>query len=276
MTGTFAYPGSKTTYAGWIIDHFPEHHLYVEPFGGAASILVAKSRSDIEVYNDLNGDCVRFFKAVRDKPSELARWVEYTPYSRELFEQYVESYPEWPNDTIEKAGRFLFIQSAAFGGKGVMSGSPTFSVAKGDSERSWCNEVKWDSKSDHIKQIAKRFKSVNIEQLDYAKLVEKYDHEDAFFYFDPPYIDVGNDYYQVEDGGFDHERFTETVLDMDAKWPISYDHNIPERLQDFHSVKRTKTATMSAQNPEKVETLTMNYDPETTAMFSEAEQETLF
>jgi len=276
MAGTFKYPGSKTTYAGWIIDYFPEHHLYVEPFGGAASVLVAKSRSDIEVYNDVNGDCVDFFRAVRDKPEKLKRWVKHTPYSRQLFEKYVEGYPEWPNNLVERAGRFLFVQSAAFGGKGVMSGSPTFSVAKGDSERSWCNEVKWDAKSKHIKDIAKRFKSVNIERLDYAELIEKYDHEDAFFYFDPPYVDVGNDYYQVEEGGFDHERFVDTVLDMEAKWLISYDHNIPERLQDFHSVERTKTATMSAQQPEKVETLTMNYDPDTTPMFTGAEQETLF
>jgi len=229
------------------------------------------------VYNDLNGDCVDFFKAVRDNPSELERWVEYTPYSRELFEQYVMSYPEWPDNLIERAGRFFYTQCAAFGGKGVMTDSPTYCVAKSESSiRMRGSGERWDGKPMAIKELAKRFKKINIEQLDYADLIDKYDREGAFFYFDPPYVDVGNDYYQVEEGGFDHERFVDTVLDMDAKWLISYDHNIPERLQDFHSVERTKTATMSAQQPEKVETLIMNYDPDTTPMFTGAEQETLF
>jgi DNA adenine methylase len=275
QTGTFPYPGSKTTYASWIIDHFPEHHLYVEPFGGAASVLVAKPRSDIEVYNDINGDCVDFFKAVRDKPDELARWVEYTPYSRELFDNYVESYPDWPDNIIERAGRFLFVQSACFGSKGVTVDSPTFNIVKGDSVRSDDNSVKWDTKGSHINKISKRFKRTNIEQLDYAELVKKYDHADALFYFDPPYIDVGDSYYQTESGGFDHDRFVNTLHEIDAKWVVSYDENIPPSLSEYHTVSRTKVATMSAQTPEKVETLTMNYDPNTTPNMRESNQQGL-
>lgn len=275
-TGTFAYPGSKTTYASWIIDHFPDHHLYVEPFGGAASVLVAKPRSDIEVYNDLNGDCVEFFRAVRNNPEELQRWVEHTPYSRQLFEEYVEAYPEWPDKLVERAGRFFYTQCAAFGGKGVITDSPTYCVAKSESGVNMRGSgERWAGKPEAVKELSKRFKGINIERLDYEDLVEKYDQEGAFFYFDPPYVDVGDDYYQVEEGGFDHERFTDMVLEMDAKWLISYDHNIPKPLQEYHSVKRTKTATMSAQNPEKVETLTMNYDPQETPMFRETEQEGL-
>jgi len=279
MPGTFAYPGSKTTYAGWIIDHFPKHTQYIEAFGGAGSVLVEKDESDLEVYNDINSDCVTFFKAVRDKPDELARWVRNTPSSRELYNDYVSDYPEWPENIVEYAGRFLYVQNHSFGGKGVATSSPSFGILTAKSYRGSdldAYENKWVVKEQHIFDLRDRLKGVNIEQLDYEKLVEKYDHKDAFFYFDPPYVDVGNDYYQVEEGGFDHERFVDTVLDMDAKWLISYDHNIPERLQDFYSVERTKTATMSAQQPEKVETLTMNYHPDTTTMFAEAEQETLF
>jgi len=279
MPGTFAYPGSKTTYAGWIIDHFPKHTQYIEAFGGAGSVLVEKDESDLEVYNDINSDCVTFFKAVRDKPDELARWVRNTPSSRELYNDYVSDYPEWPENIVENAGRFLYVQNHSFGGKGVATSSPSFGILTAKSYRGSdldAYENKWVVKEQHIFDLRDRLKGVNIEQLDYEKLVEKYDHKDAFFYFDPPYVDVGNDYYQVEEGGFDHERFVDTVLDMDAKWLISYDHNIPECLQDFYSVERTKTATMSAQQPEKVETLTMNYHPDTTTMFAEAEQETLF
>ena len=111
--------------------------------------------------------------------------------------------------------------------------------------------------------------------MDYADLVEKYDHEDAFFYFDPPYVDVGDDYYQVEEGGFDHTRFVNTLHDMEGKWLVSYDQNIPPGLEDYRTISRTKVATMSAQNPEKVETLTMNYDIDGEQVMSECGQQTL-
>jgi len=271
--GTFKYPGSKTTYASWIIDHFPEHHLYAEPFGGAASVLVAKPRSDIEVYNDLNGDCVDFFKTVRDMPASLEQWVEYTPYSRELFEEYVEAYPEWPDDLVERAGRFLFVQTASFGGKGLTTQSPTFAISKQDKSASV--KTSWVNKSTHINQLSERLCEVDIERLDYQEFVRKYDTDGAFFYFDPPYVDVGDDYYQVKEGGFDHSRFVETLCNMEAKWLVSYDQNLPPGLENYKTVSRTKVATMSAQTPEKVETLTMNYDPTEVPMFRESQQEGL-
>jgi len=273
--GTFAYPGSKTTYAGWIIHHIPEHTQYIEPFGGAASVLVAKPRSELEVYNDLNGDCVEFFRAVRDRPDELKHWVENTPYSRQLFNEYVESYPNWPDDTVEYAGRFLFVQSATFGGLLIGTRSLRYNIVKSNSAPRFDNANKWFNKPNNVGELATRFKGVNIEQLDYADLVEKYDHKDAFFYFDPPYVDVGDDYYQVEEGGFNHKRFVDTLHDMEAKWLVSYDQNVPNGLGDYRTVSREKVSTMSAQNPTKVETLTMNYDIATEPTMSGVSQQTL-
>ena len=272
-TGTFSYPGSKTTIASWIIDYFPDHTQYIEAFGGAASVLVAKERSELEVYNDINSDVVAFFRAARDNFGELAEWVEYTPTSRELFNGFVESYPNWPDDTVEYAGRFLYVQEHAFGGKGVNETSPYFGRRGANSDE--MRSEKWARMPLQIESVKDRFKGVDIEQLDFKELIDKYDHEDAFFYFDPPYVDVGDDYYETGEGGFEHERFVNAVLDMDAKWLISYDHNIPEPLQDFNSVERTKKATLSVDNPEKVETLTMNYDPNKVSKFSKANQATL-
>ena len=271
---TFAYPGSKTTYAGWIIDHIPEHTQYIEPFGGAASVLVAKPRSELEVYNDLNGDCVEFFRAVRDRPDELKHWVENTPYSRQLFEKYRKKYPDWPDDTVERAGRFLVVQSQGFGGKLIGSKQkPSYSYAKAStSSAKSAPQWIWTNKGEAVSKLAQRFDGVNIEHVDYAELVDRYDHEDAFFYFDPPYVDVGDDYYQVEDGGFNHKRFVDTLHDMEGKWLVSYDHNIPNGLDDYRTVSRTKDASFSSERPEKVETLTMNYDIDGESVMSELGQ----
>ena len=80
------YHGGKWNLASWIISHFPVHECYVEPFGGAASVLLQKSRSPLEVYNDLDGRVVSFFSVLRERPDELARLLSLTPYARAEYE----------------------------------------------------------------------------------------------------------------------------------------------------------------------------------------------
>ncbi|WP_366539342.1 DNA adenine methylase [Salmonella enterica] len=58
------YHGSKFRLAKWVISFFPEHHTYVEPFGGGAGILLRKQRSYAEIYNDIDEDIVNFFRVI--------------------------------------------------------------------------------------------------------------------------------------------------------------------------------------------------------------------
>jgi DNA adenine methylase len=88
----FRYHGSKFRLAPWVIQHFPPHKTYVEPFGGAAGVLLRKQRSYSEVYNDLDSEVVNFFAVLREQKSRVAliEMLELTPYSRHEFQRAFE------------------------------------------------------------------------------------------------------------------------------------------------------------------------------------------
>ena len=267
--GTFNYPGGKTTIAQWIINQLPEHEVYVEPFGGSAGVLANKPESPLEVYNDTASLCVDFFRAVKYRPGELQHWVQTTPYSRELFDEYTERLQQDPpEDLVERAGMFWYVQSLSFGGKGVVnSKNPTFGSVQSTYGRD-SHRVKWHrDTADSFYSLCERFRMVEVEHLDFQTVLEKYDSPETVFYCDPPYVDVGDDYYQTEKGGFDHERFVEGLEALDGKWLVSYDHNIPDGLEGYNTVTRGKRSTMDHEKAEKTETLIMNYDPKDTTMF---------
>jgi DNA adenine methylase len=79
------YYGGKFRLADWIISFFPEHLVYTECFGGAASVLLKKKPSKHEVYNDLNDEVVNLFRVVRDPETarKLRHMLKLTPYSRQ-------------------------------------------------------------------------------------------------------------------------------------------------------------------------------------------------
>ena len=77
------YHGGKWLLAPWIIQHFPAHRTYIEPFGGGASVLLRKPRVYSELYNDLDGDVVNLFRVLRsDRAGELVQLLRLTPFAR--------------------------------------------------------------------------------------------------------------------------------------------------------------------------------------------------
>jgi len=272
--GTFNYPGGKTTIANWIIQHIPDHEVYVEPFGGSAGVLANKPESPLEVYNDTASLCVDFFRAAKRHPDELQHWVQTTPYSRELFDEYTTRLKQDPpEEIVERAGMFWYTSQAAFGGKTVLSTeNPHFKINKSSPEPTNSNPGKLKSASKNLSHVCNRLRDIQIEHLDYGTVFEKYDSPDTVFYCDPPYVDVGDDYYQTEDGGFNHQRFVSELHDLDGKWLISYDHNIPSELQDYTIIDRQKRSTMDHQKEQKTESLVMNFDAEGEQVMSELGQ----
>jgi len=96
--------GGKWRLAPWVIQHFPPHGIYVEPFGGAASVLLRKLRARAEVWNDLDGTLVNLFRVLRsERAGELIRALALTPFAREEYEDASEV----AGDPVEEARRLV-------------------------------------------------------------------------------------------------------------------------------------------------------------------------
>lgn len=176
------YHGGKWRLAPWIISHFPAHRIYVEPFGGGASIMLRKPRSTTEVYNDLEGNVVSLFRVMRDRPADLAGMLELTPFARA---EYATLY-EPAGDEIESARRFIARSFMGMNSKGTFEASG-FDVRVNDDHyisriRSLCRVP------DEIAAVAGRMKLVVIENRDAVEVIERFDRPEALHYCDPPYV----------------------------------------------------------------------------------------
>lgn len=274
METVFPYPGGKSFLSDWIIEHFPEHNCYAEPFGGGASVIPNKEPSNSEVYNDKDGDLVHFFRVLRNKPNELAKWLEGRPYAKRLHDKYGHQYYNGyrPDDDIERAGRFFYLRYSQFASKYTGFSGFSSSAARNEATN-YVNAV------ESLRKFANRFKTVQIENRDYRKIFDRYDRPDTLFYCDPPYVEEG-DYLYTQDS-FSQSEFVATVNDLDGYCIISYT-DLPNGLGDWNIVESVETQHMSKghsdddkKRTERVERLVMNFDPAQTPMFYEANQATL-
>jgi DNA adenine methylase len=183
-----AWYGGKYYFAEWIIGQFPRHRVYVEPFGGMANVLLKKHPSEVEIFNDLDGRVVNFFRVIRDPTSliELKRRCELTPYSREEFNDLIDM-PE-PQDSIDLAWWFIVRCRQARGGIGMSALTKNAWAASTRTRRQMPEPVsKYLSAIDGLDTIAARFRHVMFEHLPALELITKYDGPDVLFYCDPPY-----------------------------------------------------------------------------------------
>ena len=192
------YHGGKFILAPWIIGMFPEHDIYVEPFGGAASVLLRKTPSKIEVYNDLDNDVVDLFRELRsDDVETLICDISLTPYAIEEMKAAYEP----ATCRRERARRFILRSHMGFGSAGNFR--PT-GFARSLRPTDHNKAVSWDRFPEALEQIVRRLKHVTIEHDHAQTVMTRYDSPATLYYVDPPYMmetrDSGNDYrYEMTD-----------------------------------------------------------------------------
>ena len=179
------YHGGKFRLAPWIVSFFPEHHIYVEPFGGAGSVLMHKVRAKSEVYNDLHDEVVNVFRVLRDpaQAARLAQLIELTPFART---EFVHSY-EPSDDPIEQARRTVLRSFMGFGSGAAFSKHATGFRTGARGGRNAGAATDLNSWPDEVPAFVERLRGVSIEAQDALYLMARTDGPDTLFYVDPPY-----------------------------------------------------------------------------------------
>ncbi|MEN5159722.1 DNA adenine methylase [Achromobacter spanius] len=239
------YHGAKFRLAPWIIQHFPPHRCYVEPFGGAAGVLIQKPRAYAEVYNDLDGDIVNLFRVLRD-PASSARLLEQlalTPYARDEFEQAYES----TEDEIERARRTIVRASMGFGSAGATKGTTGFRI---DTKRRYGTaQALWARYPSTLAPTIERLSGVMIENRPAIEVIQQHDAPDTLFFVDPPYLHETRyagarygRYYDHEMTNDDHRMLLDSLLQVQGLVVLS---GYPSDLYDDALARWSRATTNS-------------------------------
>jgi DNA adenine methylase len=107
--------GNKSKLAADIIQYFPSHKIYIEPFFGAGGMFFNKPKAQYNIVNDIDSDVFNLFQVVSNQKEELEKAFFEMPIHSDLLE-YWKANKE--TDPIRRALRFLMLSNFTFMGTG--------------------------------------------------------------------------------------------------------------------------------------------------------------
>ena len=171
-------------------------------------MLLARGPSPYEVLNDLDGEVYNFWRVLRELPEDLRELLTMTPYSRDEYLDCRDRPSEGLSD-LERARRFFTRANLAFNASTSTVGYSSGSFGHSPKPTAFATKV------DRLAAIAERLRSVEVENMDALKLIDRWDNEDVALYLDPPYLDevrvnVGD--YATDNGSLAfHENLVERL-----------------------------------------------------------------
>lgn len=190
----FPWMGGK----GWLVEkighRMPRNTCYVEPFAGAAAMLLALPPSPVEVLNDRNDGLVNFYRVMQHPKLReiLIDRLEWTPYSRSEYGRLLEicQHRERQDksrmtieDSLEWAWAFFVVANATFSGGGQTGVTEKRFATSTDRSQGRRSRYHVDG----LPKLANRLRNVVIENLPALEILDKYDSDHTLFFLDPPY-----------------------------------------------------------------------------------------
>jgi len=260
----FGWYGGKFSHLDWLLQYLPEAHHYCEPFAGSAAVLLNRTPSPVETYNDLDGEVANFFRILRDYKDELIEKIGLTPFSREEFSIACELNPNVSD--IERARRFYVRARQVRTGLAQTASVGRWANCKNTSRSGMSGVVsRWLGGIDQLDVIAERLLRVQIENRPAIEAIMLYDSPETLFYCDPPYIHStrgDSNAYKYEMSDNEHAELANILNSVEGKVAVSnYDCQLMDEL--YPSSKWTKIyapqKTIHSTKDVRQEVLWVNY-----------------
>ena len=232
-----SYIGGKSKIGKWIVPFYDKNmEVYLETFGGMFWCFYNMDLKQFPnlnkvVYNDFNPLNYNLFKCVQN-PDELLKainsidcqkqGVDLTPQIYR--EQFISFQAELFNKDLslkacdyEMAAKYVYILTQVFSGSKPETSN--FIDLKGKYKSKYLTFRDKLSKPDWIEHF---LKITDIENMDFADVISKYDSPSTYIYLDPPYWKTENYYSNHDFDREDHERLANTLKQINGKFSLSY------------------------------------------------------
>jgi DNA adenine methylase len=264
------YFGGKQRIADRIVDRFPSHRHYVEPFAGGLSVLLAKPPSALETVNDLDQDLITFWRVLRDQPDDLARVCGLTPHSRA---EHQASYDR-PEDMadLERARRIWVQLTQGRPGTLRKTGWRFHADAAGTTMGMPAYLAGYLSR---MAPAAARLANVSLECRPGIDVIAAYSHPTTLLYVDPPYLRetrTGMGYRHEMPDEAEHRELAEALNATSAMVVLSgYRSSLYDELyRDWYVHEISATTGQGSVWKERTEVLWSNTAPQGVLDFGEA------
>ena len=114
INSPFRYAGGKFYARKLIMQHFPEHSSYMEPFAGGASIFFAKNKVKTNWLNDIDEELINCLTFIRDFPDILIERLKDEEATKERHAYYKNEFK--PQSMLDCAVKWFYLNRTSYSG----------------------------------------------------------------------------------------------------------------------------------------------------------------
>ena len=240
---------------------FQDYKIYVEPFGGGASMLLSQPLGHVEIYNDLWNNVYSLFKVISDKKlfKQFKERCDIALYHEKLSDEYKNALKTNDLSVIDRAFYYWYVNRTRHNGIGGFSTNCYIrrNMSKSTSDFLSCIE--------RLKELHDRLSSVIILNKNAIEVINKYNAENVFIYADPPYHwdTRTSTRYDIDMPPKTQTELIDTFLQCKSKILLSgYINKEYDRLENAGWKRidlQIKTISGNFEKKTKIESLYLNY-----------------
>jgi DNA adenine methylase len=227
------YPGGKRRLVPTVTKFLEENGLkdiqYAEPYAGGASTALAllfEEYASVIYINDLSRPVFAFWSAVLNDAEGFCRRIEKTEVSIAEWHRQRAVYKNRATADLADLGfAALFLNRT--NRSGIIDGGP---IGGNEQAGNWAIDARFNKpeiihRIRRIGRYSSRIRLFQLDGLDFTNDVVAKLGEDSFVFYDPPYIENGQNLYLNEYSLEGHRHLSHRIATLEQPWLVTYDYS---------------------------------------------------